>query len=180
MSSKKDIALTVAVFSAFTEGLQLFASFAILLNFPRHNKMKGMGQIVTWSVRDETLHCNSMIRLFKEFINENPEIWTPDFKKELYQACRTIIEHEDAFIDLAFQMGPMEGLTGQEVKDYIRFIANRRLTQLGLEPIYDIQKNPLTWLDDMLNGVEHMNFFEGRATEYSKASTQGTWVEAFS
>ena len=126
--------------------------------------MKGMGQIVTWSVRDETLHCNSMIRLFKEFINENPEIWTPEFKKELYQACRTIIEHEDAFIDLAFQMGPMEGLTGQEVKDYIRFIANRRLTQLGLEPIYDIQKNPLTWLDDMLNGVEHMNFFEGRAT----------------
>jgi ribonucleoside-diphosphate reductase beta chain len=142
--------------------------------------MKGMGQIVTWSVRDETLHCNSMIRLFKEFINENPEIWTPEFKKELYQACRTIIEHEDAFIDLAFQMGPMEGLTGQEVKDYIRFIANRRLTQLGLEPIYDIQKNPLTWLDDMLNGVEHMNFFEGRATEYSKASTQGSWTEAFS
>tara|TARA_B110000971_G_scaffold144185_1_gene147337 strand:- start:1869 stop:2297 length:429 start_codon:yes stop_codon:yes gene_type:complete len=142
--------------------------------------MKGMGQIVTWSVRDETLHCNSMIRLFKEFINENPEIWKPEFKKELYQACRTIIEHEDAFIDLAFQMGPMEGLTGQEVKDYIRFIANRRLTQLGLEPIYDIQKNPLTWLDDMLNGVEHMNFFEGRATEYSKASTQGSWTEAFS
>ena len=167
-------------FSAFTEGLQLFASFAILLNFPRHNKMKGMGQIVTWSVRDETLHCNSMIRLFKEFINENPEIWTPELKKELYNACRTIIEHEDAFIDLAFQMGPMEGLKAQEVKDYIRFIGNRRLTQLGLEPIYDIAKNPLTWLDDMLNGVEHMNFFEGRATEYSKASTQGTWVEAFS
>ena len=102
------------------------------------------------------------------------------FKKELYNACRTIIEHEDAFIDLAFQMGPMEGLTAQEVKDYIRFIGNRRLTQLGLEPIYKIDKNPLTWLDDMLNGVEHMNFFEGRATEYSKASTQGTWVEAFS
>ena len=127
MSSKKDIALTVAVFSAFTEGLQLFASFAILLNFPRHNKMKGMGQIVTWSVRDETLHCNSMIRLFKEFIHENPEIWTPELKAELYKACRTIIEHEDAFIDLAFEMGPMEGLTAQDVKLYIRFIANRRL-----------------------------------------------------
>ena len=180
VNSKEDIAKTVAVFSAFTEGLQLFASFAILLNFPRHNKMKGMGQIVTWSVRDETLHCNSMIRIFKEFINENPEIWTPKLKKELYEACRTIIEHEDAFIDLAFEMGPMEGLTAQEVKDYIRFIANRRLTQLGLEPIYDVQKNPLTWLDTMLNAVEHMNFFEGRATEYSKASTQGTWVEAFS
>jgi ribonucleoside-diphosphate reductase beta chain len=139
-----------------------------------------MGQIVTWSVRDETLHCNSMIRLFHDFIGENPEIWTPELKKELYNACRTIIEHEDAFIDLAFEMGPMEGLTGQEVKDYIRFIANRRLTQLKLEPIYKIDKNPLSWLDTMLNAVEHMNFFEGRATEYSKASTRGTWVEAFS
>ena len=117
---------------------------------------------------------------FKEFIKENPEIWTPKLKKELYEACRTIIEHEDAFIDLAFEMGPMEGLTAQEVKDYIRFIGNRRLTQLGLEPIYDVQKNPLGWLDTMLNAVEHMNFFEGRATEYSKASTQGSWVEAFS
>ena len=180
VNSKEDIAKTVAVFSAFTEGLQLFASFAILLNFPRHNKMKGMGQIVTWSVRDETLHCNSMIRIFKEFIKENPEIWTPKLKKELYEACRIIVEHEDAFIDLAFEMGPMEGLTAQEVKDYIRFIANRRLSQLGLEPIYKVEKNPLGWLDTMLNAVEHMNFFEGRATEYSKASTQGTWAEAFS
>ena len=68
----------------------------------------------------------------------------------------------------------------EEVKDYIRFIGNRRLTQLGLEPIYDVDKNPLGWLDTMLNAVEHMNFFEGRATEYSKASTQGTWAEAFS
>ena len=74
----------------------------------------------------------------------------------------------------------MQGLTAQEVKDYIRFIGNRRLTQLGLEPIYDVQKNPLTWLATMLNAVEHMNFFEGRATEYSKASTQGNWIAAFS
>jgi ribonucleoside-diphosphate reductase beta chain len=180
VKSKHNIAMTMAVFSAFTEGLQLFASFAILLNFPRHNKMKGMGQIVTWSVRDETLHCNSMIRLFKDFIKEEPQIWTDKLKKEIVDACRTIIKHEDAFIDLAFQMGPLEGLTASEIKQYIRFIGNRRLEQLGLDPIYDVKKNPLTWLDNMLNGVEHMNFFEGRATEYSKASTQGTWAEAFS
>tara|TARA_Y100000287_G_scaffold130939_1_gene106084 strand:- start:72 stop:665 length:594 start_codon:yes stop_codon:yes gene_type:complete len=179
VNSKEDIAKTVAVFSAFTEGLQLFASFAILLNFPRFNKMKGMGQIVTWSVRDETLHCNSMIRLFKDFIKENPSIWNDKLKKEIYDACKTIISHEDAFIDLAFQMGPMEGLTADEVKQYIRFIGNRRLEQLGLNPIYDVKKNPLTWLDTMLNGVEHMNFFEGRATEYSKASTRGSWGEVF-
>ena len=180
VKSHHDIAKTIAVFSAFTEGLQLFASFAILLNFPRQNKMKGMGQIVTWSVRDETLHCNSMIKLFNTFVKEQPEIWTPQLKKEIYEACRTIVSHEDSFIDLAFQQGPIEGLTPQEIKDYIRWIGNRRLIQLGLEPIYKVEKNPLTWLDTMLNAVEHMNFFEGRATEYSKASTRGSWAEAFS
>ena len=138
-----------------------------------------MGQIVTWSVRDETLHCNSMIRLFKDFIKEEPQIWNDKLKTEIYDACKTIVKHEDAFIDLAFQMGPLEGLTANEIKQYIRFIGNRRLEQLGLNPIYDVKKNPLTWLDNMLNGVEHMNFFEGRATEYSKASTKGTWGEVF-
>ena len=101
------------------------------------------------------------------------------FKDQIYEACKTIVHHEDAFIDLAFQMGSLEGLTAEEVKQYIRFIGNRRLEQLGLNPIYDVKKNPLTWLDTMLNGVEHMNFFEGRATEYSKASTKGTWGEVF-
>ena len=138
-----------------------------------------MGQIVTWSVRDETLHCNSMIRLFRDFVKEEPQIWNDKLKNEIYEACKTIVHHEDAFIDLAFQMGPMQGLTAEEVKQYIRFIGNRRLEQLGLNPIYDVKKNPLTWLDTMLNGVEHMNFFEGRATEYSKASTKGTWGEVF-
>ena len=123
--------------------------------------------------------CNSMIRLFKDFIKEEPQIWNDKLKNEIYEACKTIVHHEDAFIDLAFQMGPMQGLTAEEVKQYIRFIGNRRLEQLGLNPIYDVKKNPLTWLDTMLNGVEHMNFFEGRATEYSKASTKGTWGEVF-
>jgi ribonucleoside-diphosphate reductase beta chain len=179
IETKKDIALTLAVFGAFTEGLQLFASFAILLNFPRFNKMKGMGQIVTWSVRDESLHTQSIIRLFKTFVEENPEIWTEDFQREIYKACETIVTHEDAFIDLAFEMGGVEGLTAEEVKAYIRYIADRRLTQLGLQPIYRIESNPLPWLDEMLNGVEHTNFFENRATEYSKAATRGTWEEAF-
>ena len=179
VNNKREIAKTVAVFSAFTEGLQLFASFAILLNFPRFNKMKGMGQVVTWSVRDETLHCNSMIKIFNTFCAENPGLLDASLKKEITDACRTIVEHEDAFIDLAFEMGPIEGLTAQQVKDYIRWIANRRLVQLKLDEIYDVKDNPLDWIDNMLNGVEHMNFFEGRATEYSRASTKGSWVEAF-
>jgi ribonucleoside-diphosphate reductase beta chain len=177
--SKKDIAKTLAVFAGFTEGLQLFASFAIMLNFPRHNKMKGMGQIISWSVRDESLHCESMIKLFRTFVSENPEIWTAEFQREIYVACSTVVEHEDAFINLSFELGPAEGLTAAEVKEYIRFIADRRLSQLGLQPIYRIEKNPLPWLDEILNGVEHANFFENRSTEYSKAATQGNWDEVW-
>ena len=177
--SKEDIALTLAVFGAFTEGLQLFASFAILLNFPRFNKMKGMGQIVSWSVRDETLHTLSIIRLFRTFIAENPEIWTEAFQHKVYRACETIVTHEEAFIDLAFEMGGVEGLDAPEVKDYIRYIADRRLGQLGLQPIYRVEANPLPWLDAMLNGAEHTNFFENRSTEYSRAATQGAWEEVW-
>jgi ribonucleoside-diphosphate reductase beta chain len=179
VENKTEIAKTLAAFGAFTEGLQLFASFAILMNFPRHNKMKGMGQIVTWSVRDETLHCLSCIRLFRTFVQENPEIWTEELRRDLYLICATIVDHEDAFIDLAFSMGPVEGLSAAETKLYIRFIADRRLQQLGLEPLYHIEKNPLPWLDEMLNAIEHTNFFENRSTEYSKASTEGSWEEAF-
>ncbi len=174
-----DIARTLAVFGAFTEGLQLFASFAILLNFPRFNKMKGMGQIVTWSVRDESLHTDSAIRLFHTFIDENKSVWTEALQRDLGIACSTIVDHEDAFIDLAFEMGDIEGLSGDEVKSYIRYIADRRLMQLGLPAMYHVGKNPLPWLDEILNGVEHANFFENRATEYSKASTRGSWEEAF-
>jgi ribonucleoside-diphosphate reductase beta chain len=179
VANKTEIAKTLAAFGAFTEGLQLFASFAILMNFPRFNKMKGMGQIVSWSVRDETLHCLSVIRLFRTFVQENPEIWTEEFRRDLYLICATIVDHEDAFIDLAFELGGVQGLDASLTKQYIRFIADRRLQQLGLEPLYKIEKNPLPWLDEMLNAVEHANFFENRATEYSKASTAGSWEEAF-
>ena len=179
VSTPADVAKTLAVFGAFTEGLQLFASFAILLNFPRFNKMKGMGQIVTWSARDESLHTDSIIKLFKTFLEENPQVWTEELQRDLYRACDTIVGHEDAFIDLAFEMGGVEGLEGDEIKAYIRYIADRRLTQIGLQPIYKTDKNPLPWLEEMLNGVEHTNFFENRATEYSRAATQGTWEEAF-
>ncbi len=177
---KKHVAKTLAVFGAFTEGLQLFASFAILLNFQRFGKMKGMGQIIAWSARDETLHTNSIINLFNTFIKENNEIWNEEFKEELYSACRTIVRLEDEFIKLAFDLGDVEGLSAEEVRSYIRYIANRRLIQLDLKPMYNINNNPLPWLDEILNGVEHTNFFENRVTEYSRAATQGTWEEAFS
>ena len=179
VETKENIAKTLAVFGAFTEGVQLFASFAVLLNFPRFNKMKGMGQIVTWSVRDETLHTESAIKLFRTFVSENPEVLTPQLEKYIYQACETVISHEDAFINLAFELGGVKGLEANQVKDYIRFIADLRLTQLGMEKIFNIKEHPLPWMVEMLGGVEHTNFFEGRATEYSRASTKGSWDETF-
>src|ERR1700686_3914017 len=90
VDSKFDIARTLAAFGAFTEGLQLFASFAILLNFPRFGKLKGLGRIISWSVRDESLHFDSIIRLFRTFVHENPEIWNEDLNRELYLTCATI------------------------------------------------------------------------------------------
>ena len=179
-STKLDIAKTLAMFGAFTEGLQLFASFAILLNFPRFNKMKGMGQIVTWSARDETLHTNSIIRLFHTFLSENPEVKSKDLFEDLKNACSIVVGHEDSFIDKAFELGGVEGLDAENVKKYIRYIADNRLNQLGIDPIYNVGKNPLPYMDEMLNSLEHANFFESRATEYSRAATQGTWEEAFS
>ena len=163
----------IACFSAFGEGLQVFASFVMLLNFQRYGRMKGMWQIVTWSIRDETHHVESMIKLFKTLIKENPKVWTDKFKKTIYQTARDMVELEDKFIDLAFEMGGIRGLTSDEVKKYIRYIADRRLLQLSLKPNYGVKDNPLGWLDWVLNGVEHANFFENRATEYNKGATTG-------
>lgn len=178
--SKFDIALTLAAFGAFMEGLQLFASFAMLLNFQRFGKMKGMCQVVGWAARDESLHCLSIIKLFHVFVEENfDDLQLKDLHEKIYEICRETVRHEDAFIDLAFELGNIEGLSADEIKKYIRFIANRRLAQLGMQKIYDIDDNPLPWMDFILNGLEHVNFFENKVTEYNKSSTEGTWEEVF-
>ncbi len=169
---KKSIAKALAIYSGFTEGLQLFSSFIILLNFPRFGKMKGMGQIITYSIRDESMHVEAMTKLFREFMQENIDLWTDDFKAEIYQACREMVDLEDRFLDLVFEQGDIPGLTKKEMQQYIRYIADRRLLQLGLKTNYNVKENPLNWLDDVL-GVEHQNFFEGRATTYMKAGLRG-------
>ena len=169
-----DILRTVAMFGAFTEGLQLFASFAMLMNFPRFNKMKGMGQIVTWSVRDESLHCEGMIKLFHAYAKETNAL-TQEVKDDIAECCRTVVGMEDKFIDLAFEMGPVQGMTADDIKKYIRYIADWRMGQLGLPKLYGVTEHPIPWLTAILNGVEHANFFEARATEYSKGATKGEW-----
>lgn len=167
----------IAILSAFGEGLQLFSSFAILMSFPARGLMNGCGQIVSFSIRDESLHVEGLIQVFKELAGT--EVWTDNFKWTIYQACREMVSLEDKFIDLAFKYGDLPNLTAAETKEYIRFIADKRLVQLGLKPNYGVVDNPLPWLDVALNSLEHSNFFETRATEYSKNSTTGEWADAF-
>ena len=174
VETDEDIARTLAMFGGFTEGLQLFASFAMLMNFPRFNKMKGMGQIVSWSVRDESLHCEGIIKLYHAFNKETGAV-TKSVADDIVDCCKHVVTMEDAFIDLAFEAGEIQGMTPEDIKSYIRFIADWRLRQLQLPEVYGVKENPLPWLQSMLSGVEHANFFEARATEYSKAATKGQW-----
>jgi len=175
----KTIAQQIAAFSAFTEGMQLFSSFIMLLNFPRHGKMKGMGQIVTWSIVDETQHAEGMIKLFRTFIEENRDIWNDQLKSSIYTIAEKMVKLEDQFIDVCFSMGPMEDLTSDDVKQYIRYIADRRLISLGLKGIFKVKKNHLQWVEEMINAPTHTNFFENRATDYAKGALSGKWDDVW-
>ena len=178
MNNEREVLRTMAAFGAFTEGLQLFASFAMLLNFPRHGKMQGMGQVVTFSARDETLHCMGVISLFHQF-SKDLGIKLSTIKDDIMDIAKRVVEIEDAFIDLAFKSGDLEDLKKADLKSYIRYICNLRLDQLGFAKLFDIRKHPMPWITAQMHNVEHSNFFEIRATEYSKGASKGTWEDAF-
>ena len=178
-TTKESTATHIAAFSAFTEGMQLFSSFIMLLNFPRHGVMKGMGQIVTWSIVDETQHAEAMIKLFRTYIEENKEIWNDNLKSQIYTIATKMVELEDKFIDLAFGVVPMVDLDAADVKRYIRYIADRRLISLGLKGIMKVKKNPLPWVEEQINAPIHTNFFENRTTDYAKGALTGSWADVW-
>jgi glutaredoxin 3 len=165
--------------SVFNEGVALFASFVMLLNFQRFGKMKGMGKVVEWSIRDESIHVEGNSKLFKTFCKEHNRVVDDSFKKEIYEMSKDIVDLEDKFIDLAYEMGEIDGLQKSEVKEYIRYITDRRLLQLGMKTNFKVKDNPLPWLEWVLNGADHTNFFENRVTEYEVAGLQGNWDEAY-
>lgn len=161
----------LAIFGAFIEGVSLFSSFAILMNFPRRGLLKGVGQIVTWSIRDESLHSDGICTLFNELYKEyENDINRKVFVSHIYKAAKEIIRLEDDFIDTCFEMGPVSGITKEQLKQYIRYIADIRLKNINISPLFHVKENPLPWLTQMINGKEHANFFEARATEYSKGN----------
>lgn len=159
----------------FNEGVTLFGSFVMLLNFQRRGLMKGMGKVVEWSVKDETKHVEGITWLFRVICAEHPDIVTDDFKKSIYDMARMCVDLEDAFIDLAFETGGVEGITKDGIKEYVRFIADRRLGGMGLKENFGVEKMPLPWVDIILNGADHTNFFENKVAEYEVGSLEGDW-----
>jgi ribonucleoside-diphosphate reductase beta chain len=172
--TKAEIARSLAIFSAFNEGVNLFSSFAILLNFSRFNKMKGLGQIIAFSIKDESLHSDAGCWLFRTFVGEYPEILTDDLRDELVEAARLTVALEDDFIDKAFEHGPVEGLDVKDLKNFIRFRANTKLNDLGLKKNWrNIDKDSLermAWFDILSAGVSHADFFAQRVSDYSKGN----------
>ena len=165
--------------SVMNEGVALFASFVMLLNFQRYGKMKGMGKVVEWSIRDESIHVEGISKLFKAYCAEHPRIVDDEFKSAIYEMARQAVKLEDKFVDLAYKLGEIEGLDSAEVKTYIRYITDRRLLQLGMKPNFKVKDNPLPWLEWVLNGADHTNFFENRVTEYEVAGLTGKWDDVY-
>jgi ribonucleoside-diphosphate reductase beta chain len=169
----REKALSLAIFSAFTEGVNLFSSFAILMSFQLRNLMKGTGQIVEWSVRDESLHSKAGCWLFRTMVEEMPEL-NEGMESQIYNACDISVKLEFDFIDKAFEMGEVEGLNKNQLKNFIKERANQKLIELGYNPLYnDIDPNLLKqmeWFGHLTSGKTHQDFFAGRVTDYSKST----------
>jgi ribonucleoside-diphosphate reductase beta chain len=173
-STIEEKAISLAIFSAFTEGVNLFSSFAILMSFQLRNLMKGTGQIVEWSVRDESLHSKAGCWLFRTWLQEQPELDTDELRNKIAEACQLSVQLEFDFIDKAFEMGNVEGLNKDQLKAFIKARANEKMIELGYNAIYnDIEPSLLKqmeWFGHLTSGKTHQDFFAGRVTAYAKST----------
>jgi ribonucleoside-diphosphate reductase beta chain len=173
-TTMEEKAISLAIFSAFTEGVNLFSSFAILMSFQLRNLMKGTGQIVEWSVRDESLHSKAGCWLFRTLLQEQPELNTQELREQITEACQLSVQLEFDFIDKAFEMGDVEGLNKDQLKAFIKARANEKMIELGYNAIYnDIEPSLLKqmeWFGHLTSGKTHQDFFAGRVTNYSKST----------
>jgi ribonucleoside-diphosphate reductase beta chain len=177
---KENLPIQIAGISAFTEGMFLFSSFVMLLNYPRHGYMKGMGQIVTWSILDEQKHVEGLTQVFRTMITENKSWWNDEAKSEIYATAELMTELENDFIDHVFGNNTaFHDLTAEDLKQYIKYIVDRRLIALGMKGIHKVKTNPLPWVDEMIASQNHENFFESRATSYAKGALSGSWGEVW-
>ena len=171
--SNENVARSLALFSACTEGIQLFSSFAILMSFRLTNKLQGISQQMIYFVRDESFHSECGTKLFREFLEENPEIWTETLKDEIYTGVDLAINNEFHFIDTVFGEYDLESLNKSQLKNYIYNRANIKLLELNLEPIYQVDDTLLqemSWFKNMIGGEQSADFFATKETNYAKAN----------
>ena len=173
-------AKSLAIFSAFTEGVNLFSSFAILLSFKMRNKLKGVGQIVEWSIRDESMHSEAGCWLFRTLIEENPELKTPELEAAINEAALLSLKLELDFIEKVYELGDLEGCNKNDLIHFIKNRVNTKLGDLGYKAIVDdIDMNAvgrMKWFDHLSAGKQHTDFFANRVTNYSKGHME--WDES--
>ena len=165
-------AKSLAIFSAFTEGVNLFSSFAVLLSFKLRNKLKGVGQIVEWSIRDESMHSDAGCWLFRTLLEEKPELKTPELEAAINEAALLSLKLELDFIEKVYEMGDLEGCSKDDLISFIKHRVNTKMGDLGYRPIVngiDIKAvERMKWFDHLSAGKQHTDFFANRVTNYSK------------
>ena len=169
------IARSIAIFSAFAEGVSLYSAFAVLYSFQLRNLLKGVGQQMKWSVRDESLHSKMGCQLFRHMCEEDPKLLNKS-KKDIFDAAETMLEAEEKYIDKMFELGDIENLKAYDLKQFIRKRLNEKIIELGytnkreyFEFDKDAAKN-LDWFYHLTGGHTHTDFFAIRPTDYSKAN----------
>ena len=167
------VARSLAIFSAFAEGVSLYSSFAVLYSFQMRDLLKGIGQQMKWSVRDESLHSKMGVKLFNQMCEEYPEL-RGYCKESVYDAANTAVLMEEDFIDKVFEQGPLENLDPMDLKAFIRKRCNEKLMELGYEATFTYDTaaaKRLDWFYNLTGGVTHTDFFAIRPTDYSKAGS---------
>lgn len=179
--ARNEVAKSLAIFSAFSEGVSLYSSFAVLYSFQMRNLLKGIGQQMKWSVRDESLHSRMGCQLFKHMCDEYSEL-LDGARESIYEAGKLIIELEHKFIDKMFELGDLENLKKDNLKHFIIQRVNEKLVELGYEGTfeYDREKSAeLDWFYHLTGGTTHTDFFAIRSTDYSKAGEGEDWSDLF-
>lgn len=179
--ARKEVGRSLAIFSAFSEGVSLYSSFAVLYSFQMRNLLKGIGQQMKWSIRDESLHSKMGCQLFRDMCSEFTTL-KDDSKQSIEEAARLIVELESKFIDKMFEMGELENLSSSDLKEFIKARTNIKLVELGYDGIFEYDKDAverLDWFYQLSGGVTHTDFFAVRPTDYSKAGEGENWDDMF-
>jgi len=177
--ARKQVARSLAIFSAFAEGVALYSSFAVLYSFQMRDKLKGIGQQMKWSVRDESLHSKMGCQLFRHMCEEYPEL-LDEVKQDVIEAAQLMVQMEMQYIDKIFEAGDLENLKKDDLKEFIKKRANEKLAEINIQPAFmynEEQAEALDWFYHLTGGHTHTDFFAVRPTDYSKAGEDENWDE---